>query len=242
MRSDGKIGDTAWPAERLGDALRELIGRTGLGDGQITTTADFSGQEIEEQIVQAATRAGCEAEPLATTLGDLPNELASAYPALIKLDEFSYLAVMRAQGRNLLVLTPALKRRRIPICDVCNLLREPAAQSRRQDLEKLLSQAGISLRRRKKALSILLNQQLGQTRCQAGWVLRSEAGAAPVRLLRQGGVIGNAAAMIGVHTLQYLLWLASWGCSAAYLSRAAWTGPGLLPGRCYSLHWCPARC
>lgn len=216
---DATLLHLAWPVGRLDDALRELICRTDQAEGanglpQVPT----HGQDIGEWIQDAAGRAGCEAEPLETTLGDLPNELAAAYPGLIQLNEDAYLVVLSAKGKHLHVLTPALKRKKLAIADLCGVLRQSAEASHRTGLKEMLSGSGISGGRSAKALTLLLNEQLSGTRFNACWILRTEPGANPVRLLRQAGVIGNAAAMVAAHTIQYVLWLASWAILASLSS------------------------
>ncbi len=213
---DGTLCDLAWPVARLGDALKELICRTDqAASSNGLPQAPKHGEQISEWIQDFARRAGCEAEPLATTLGELPNELAAAYPALIQLGEDAYLVVLSAKGKHLHVLTPVLTRKQVAIEDLCGILRKPAEASHRSSLEEMLSGSGISSGRSAKAMALLLNDQLSRTRFNACWVLRSEPGANPMRLLRQAGVIGNATGMVAAHTVQYVLWLASWAILAS---------------------------
>ncbi len=213
---EGTLGDLAWPVGRLDDALRELICRTDQAEGaNRLPQAPKYGEQISEWIQDFARRAGCEAEPLETTLGELPKELAAAYPALIQLGEDAYLAVLGAKGKHLHVLTPGLRRKQIPIANLCGVLHKSAEACYRSSFEEMLSGSGISGARSAKAMAILLNDQLLRTRFNACWVLRSEPGGNPVRLLRQAGVIGNAAGMIAAHTVQYILWLASWAILAS---------------------------
>ncbi len=224
------LRELAWPVERLDDALREVICRTGLAnEASGVSHGPKYGEDIGGWIQNAARRAGCEAEPLETTLGNLPNELAAAYPALIQFDEDAYLVVLGAKRKRLYVLTPALKRERVEIADLCGVLREPAEASHRISLKEMLAGSGISGARSSKAIRLMLNEQLARTRFNACWILRSEPGVNPLRLLRQAGVIGNAGGMIVAHTVQYLLWLASWAILAS-LSSSGRLEPGWLLG------------
>ena len=102
MMNAEKLSGLAWPIARLNDALRELICRADLANsGGGLPQAPKNSQQIGEWIQEFARRAGCEAEPLETTLGELPNELAAAYPALIQLGEDAYLAVLNAKAKRI---------------------------------------------------------------------------------------------------------------------------------------------
>jgi ATP-binding cassette subfamily B protein len=69
-------------------------------------------------------------------------------------------------------------------------------------------------------MRFLLNDQLANRPFDQGWVLRPHVGANTLGLLRETGAIRNAGALVGAHTLQYLLWLASW----AILGRLSFDG------------------
>ncbi len=187
----------AWPLERLGDALREI---TGCGAVHLEPAA---GEFIDSWILEAAKRAGFNAEAM--------DDLAGCYPAIIRVTESSYLAVLWTGAKRVTVLTPELKRVNLGIQQLSSALLEPAELVYRPALEALLEDAGLPRRHRKKALQLLLNEQLAGKRFTHGWVLRPDPGGPAVGLLRQAGVLGNAASMIAAHTLQYVLWLLSWG-------------------------------
>ncbi len=208
--------DFAWPAARLDDALRELISRTGLADdtSRLPQAPKIS-HRVREWIEDAASRANCEADTLEATLGNLSDELASAAPALVQTGENAFLAVMSVNGKWLYVLTPSLKRKRVAVTDLCKTLREPLEASHRAHIDELLSGSGIARGRRAKARALLLDEQLARTRFNKCWAVRSAAGANPLRLLRQAGVVGNALGMVVAHTVQYVLWLASWAILAS---------------------------
>src|SRR5207302_1293041 len=64
--------------------------------------------------------------------------------------------------------------------------------------------------RRERTLSLLLNEQLGETRFDQAWILRIAPGARPLPWMRQVKAIHNGIGLIVAHAAQYLLWLASW--------------------------------
>ena len=201
----------AWPATRLGDALRELVSRTGIGNGTATLVeGGCNTSEPGEWLDWAAAHLECEAEPVEATLRDLEKSLAYAYPAIIRVSEARVLAVLGGGKRKLRVLTPALEIRRVPLADICEAIRKPGEQGQRSELAKLLENAKIPPRLQDRTLRFLLTEQLGNKRFDQCWILRPHAGANPARLFRETGALQNAGTLIGAHTVHYLLWLASW--------------------------------
>ncbi len=203
-----KPAEFGWPLNRLPEALDELFrfhaGRRG------SCAAPRSADEVGEWLRQAAKQAGCEAEPLETTLGELETELAAASPALLKISDDSYLAVIAGNKTTLRVLTPALEQKRVSLSHVCDAIRAPTEAPHRQTLETLLTQARVRPSKRAKALKLLLDEQLCRHRLAGCWTLRSEPGGKPLRLLKEAGTVGNAAGMIVAHSVHYLLWVTSW--------------------------------
>lgn len=201
----------AWPAARLGDALRELVSRTGIGNGAATLVeGGCNTSEPGEWLDWAAAHLECEAEPVEATLRDLEKSLAGAYPAIIRVSEARFLAVLAGGKRKRRVLTPALEIRRVPLADICEAIRKPGEQGQRSELAKLLESAKIPPALQDRTLRFLLTEQLGNKRFDQCWILRPHAGANPARLLRETGALQNAGTLIGAHTVQYLLWLTSW--------------------------------
>ena len=200
-----------WPAARLGDAVRELISRAKIGNNAAPfMEGGCTAPEPGEWLDWAAKHLGCEAEPLESTLRDLESNLACARPAIVRVSESRFLAVLKGDKRKLRVLTPALEVRRVPLSEICEIIRQPVEQAQRAELAGLVENARIPHALQAKAMRFLLNEQLGNKRFDQCWLLRPHAGANPVRLLRETGAIQSAGALISAHTLQYLLWLASW--------------------------------
>jgi len=211
----------AWPVARLGDAVRELVVRTGIGNVSMEPVQNFAvAADLGDWLDWAAKHLGCEAEPIESTLRDLEHDLACAFPSLIRISDELFLAVLEARKRRLCVLMPDLKVQRIPLADVCNWIRQPLGEPQRLELTPLLESAGIPPVLRARTMRFLLNDQLANKRFDQGWVLRPHVGANTLGLLREAGAIQNAGALVGSHTLQYLLWLASW----AILGRLSFEG------------------
>lgn len=201
----------AWPRARLADALCELAARAGIGDrAKEFTTPCASDMDPGEWLDWAAKHFACEAEPIESTLRDLERDLARAHPSILQVSETSFLTVLDGNERKLRVLTPAGEVRGVALPDICDLIRKPAEQDHRVALASLLESAAIPDGLQARTMRFLLNDQLGNKRFDRCWLLRPHAGANPRRLLRETGVFQNAGVLIGAHTVQYLLWLASW--------------------------------
>ena len=198
-----------WPSIQLPQALTEVVRRAGLCQEALELPPPGKA-EGGAWIEWAARRAGCEAEPLEMPLRDLAQELAIAKPALLRISDAQYLAVLDANARRLVVLTPGLERRNIALARVCIAIREPFEQSVREPLEQMLAETGMDPAARKRPLALLLDEQIGHKRWRQCWLLRLPPGGKTVPLLRDAGTLQNGAALIAAHTIQYLLWMASW--------------------------------
>jgi ATP-binding cassette, subfamily B, bacterial len=200
-----------WPIERLADAFRELTAAARLAEPSSNPLrAPSEPQQIPEWIEHATKQAGCEAEPLATTWAELPNDLAAAYPAILEIGDSTYLVILRVKGKSAFVLTPDLKRKRVRLADICQALRQRAQGTYRTGLENLLAGVAISQRKKNRATHLLLIEHFANLRFNRCWVFNCGPAAKPSVLLKQTGIIRNAIGIIAVHALQSLLWLASW--------------------------------
>jgi ATP-binding cassette subfamily B protein len=208
-----RLAAFAWPAARLGDALTALARHSGL----TSTTAETinpprlgGGANAGEWIESAAKRLSCEAEAIESNYRDVQADLAFAFPALLRLSDELFLAIVSSRGQRLRVLAPNLRVGTIAIREACNAIREPLERSTRPEYEHLLADAGISKSRRSSTVSMLLAEQLGDRRFDQCWLLRPGPGADMVRSLRKVGAIRNGIGLLAAHTAQYLLWLTSW--------------------------------
>ncbi len=213
----------AWPSSRLGDAMAALAARAGLvasAADPVNPAAFSSGVEAAAWMERHAKLLGCEAEPIETTLADLDHELLAAYPALLRVFDDAFLAVLDARAGTLRVLTPVLRVERLPLAQVCDLIREPLERPSRAEIERLLGDTRVPAGRESKTVRLLVREQLRETRFNQCWILRSPPGARPMRWLREPRALRNLGRLIAAHTFQYLLWVASW----AILGRLSFEG------------------
>ncbi len=210
MTLPAEIARCGWPFDRLGEAVTALAQKSNLATGAAEIpNPDHDALDPGEWIDWAAKQLGCEAEPLQTTLGDIDSDLVGAYPAIIKASDSVFLALLNGDGKRVRLLSPAGDCVRVNTRQLCDSIRD-VSDCERAELEAILDQVHVSLRRRRRTLQLLLAEQYRKKRFNQCWVLRLQPGARPRQLLTEVGAIRNGAALIGAHTLQYLLWLLSW--------------------------------
>jgi ATP-binding cassette, subfamily B, bacterial len=210
MAASRYIEAFAWPTARLGEAM-----------GALARHCRFCSHELDALrtapppvdagcwIELAAKHLGCDADPIEANYRDLEAQLESAYPAVLRVSETLFLAIIAACNGRIRVLTPALRPASIAIADLCQILREPLERVARADYERLLD-ARLPASRRARTLSLLMSEQLSNRPFRDCWIMRPSPGAATLRSLRGVGAVRNAAGLFAAHTAQYLLWIASW--------------------------------
>jgi ATP-binding cassette, subfamily B, bacterial len=201
----------AWPATRVGDALSSLARKCGLTTAPDLLPAALSdGHNLSEWIESAAQHLGCEAEPIQSNYRDLESDLANAYPALLRLDESLFLAIVGCGGKRLRVLAPDLRVHSIATRSVAALIREPEERPARASYDQLFAEAKVPSSRQAKTVCLLAAEQLGDKRFDQCWMLRPSSGLPSLGWLRDVGARRNGSALLIAHTAQYLLWLTAW--------------------------------
>ncbi|HEX4772755.1 MAG TPA: ABC transporter ATP-binding protein [Bryobacteraceae bacterium] len=205
------LNNVLWKADQLVECLTQLCRRSGF-DNAAETLAPIAGIDGDpgRWIEQAAQRLGCEATPLETTYAALPDDLKSAYPAILSVGADSYLAASGRRGHKLLVITPAGQITRVDIETVCAAIREPHEAPHRENIGHFLAQAGITGKRRAAALALMLRERLAGRRLNHCWILWPGPQKGVLPWLKQTGALRITGALIGAHTAQYLIWIASW--------------------------------
>ena len=206
-----------WPPSKIGECVAALARRAGLLSG-VPEAADLvtgSAIGIENAIEWHARQLGCDAEAVETTFQNLEKELSAAHPALLKVGEAGWLAVARGDRRTLQILTPGsttrgVRLKRVPLKDVCLAIRAAVDQRIRPDCERLVQETNLPPAKQAKTVELLLAEQIAGKRFDQCWILRVSSGAGVRPWLRQANAVQNGMALIGAHTAQYLLWLASW--------------------------------
>ena len=102
-----RLSALAWPASRIGDALTALARHTCLTSrGAETINPANLGDSAcaSEWIESAAKRLGCEAEAIESNYRDLEADLAFAFPALLRISDMLFLAIVSSRRQKLRVL------------------------------------------------------------------------------------------------------------------------------------------
>ncbi len=202
-----------WPATRRGECITALARKSGLSNQQASVSNEGS-------IEWNAKRLGCEAEVIETTFADLENTLSVSHPALLQLGDAGFLAILRGNRRTLRVLAPDLATKRVALEAVCASIRATVDQPNRPEYERLIRETQLLQAKQAKMVDLLLAEQIGGRRFDQCWILRVSPGARPRRWLSQASTMRKASGLIAAHSIQYLLWLASW----AILGRLSFEG------------------
>lgn len=208
----GEVEAIGWPANRLPDALRALCEKAGLKVVQAATqpSAQWPSRDVGASIEWYAKSLGCEAETLHTNLRDLDEKLSSAYPAILQVNENTFVAILQCQKQTARLLTQELKLKEVAVEKLVRLIREPQVKALEEPLQALLTHTEIKASRREQAIDKLVREQLALKRFENCWVLRPYPGVPAREWLRYADAYRLGAGLTVTHTIQYLLWLASW--------------------------------
>lgn len=172
----------AWPVSSVAEAVERLAvasgfpaagSREGRRPAKALDTLD-SGVERFSRTLALDVEAGD------VTYADVETVLRTSGPALLKLrDEHQdrILAVISASGGTVRLLAPDGSRRRMPIRTVTSWIRTHVERPLDDQVELLLTKAGIPDTRRPAARQALLNTRLGSLTATRCWVLRPSADA-----------------------------------------------------------------
>ena len=160
----------------------------------------------------AASRLGLEVEALMVPYPEVEWLVRGAGPALLRIPgagEPRFLALLGG-GRQVAVLGPDRRRHHVRPDVVCAALCRDLEAPLLAAVDQMLDTAGVSARRRVSARATILREQLGTGWITGCWRLRPSRGTSLWRQAQRGRLPHRLLALIGMHTLQYLLWLLAW--------------------------------
>jgi ATP-binding cassette subfamily B protein len=208
-----ELAALAWPASRLGEALQALAQRSTLASAGAELPPPPARGPFGPWIDLAAGCVGFESESVETTYADVDRVVLRAGPALLHLPgdgDARFLALLPGRRRTVSVLGPDLAVHSLEREDVraalANALEAPFAG----DLDRLLGDAGVTLRRRARARAAILREQLGTAPLAGCWLLRLPPDANAWRQARDGGLPHRLAGLGAARTIEYALWLLAW--------------------------------
>jgi len=212
--------DASWPAEQLGDAMRALAERSGIRTTGARTAIpprrviDDPHGAIERWLEAAAEAIGVDAENVSIPYPEVEAGLSRLGPGIVGMRTRTgprFVAILgRRRRRSVQVLGPDLSVRTIPIEAMRSALCEPIEAEVAEPVDELLEAASVAAPRRERARRALLAQALAQAVVGPCWIVRPPASASIRDLARDAGVGRTIVALVAVHALAYLLFLAGW--------------------------------
>src|SRR5262249_17803733 len=154
---------------RLGEALEALARHSGLTPSGRETPVPAAGLAQDDAaalgawIEAAAAWMGLEAEPVESPYAEAERFVRAAGPALLRLPdqgEPRFLALLGGRRRTVSVLGPDLVVHRLRPQAVCAALCRGLETPLTTDVDRLLADAGVPVRRRTRAQQAILSEQL----------------------------------------------------------------------------------
>jgi ATP-binding cassette subfamily B protein len=201
----------AWPSERLGEALEALARKSGLPvkDGEMprpaATLALYPGMQ-GKWIEATAAWLGLEVEETEIPYPDLERNLRTAGPALLRLPDGSFAAIL--DNGNL--LAPDLSAKRLKSGILSAQLASAIETPLILEVDEFLAHAEVLPRRRSKARASILRERLRDARLGPVWSVRMPPGASAWAVAHRAGLPSRIALLIGAHAAEYVLWIVSW--------------------------------
>jgi ATP-binding cassette subfamily B protein len=211
------IHEMAWPASRLGDAIEAVARRSGLASRHVESPnpspllINAAGKAMGQWVETTAALLGLEAEPVETAYPEIERFARSAGPAIVPLsDKQHYLALLRGNGKHVVILAPDLSTHRLPAELICDAITRELEAPLVPVVESLLAKAGVAKRRFGRARRAIVRERLSQTRIDGGWLLRLRPGASFWQQLRFARLPRHLYNLAVLYALQYFLVLLAW--------------------------------
>jgi len=217
----------AWPLSRLDEAVELLarrIGRHGRAPQGMTTLTDAEvadGQAFGRAIERLLIAHSLEVEACTLRYGDVDRIPTPVVVRVPGPGEPAFLVIARRRGASLLALSTGRRWCRLDARECAEAVRSTTGHEEQRAVDDLLEAAAVAPGRRKAVSSALLGEQLADVPVTECWQVIPEPGGEFGRLLRDAGVVREAAALVTLHAAQFSLWIVSW----------ALIGRGALDGR-----------
>jgi ATP-binding cassette, subfamily B, bacterial len=209
-----------WPVSRLGEALEELARRANLYPlaDEVLRVPDVVVQkgilELTNWIEWASDRLGIEAEPIDTILAQFDEVIANANPALMyfqEKDHAGFYLLLKSNGRYVNLFGPDLKVHRQPVKALRTAMVTQYEGPLSDEIDRLLSAANVSDRRKPQVRSMLMQERLGKQRIGRCWLLRLPPLTGFWRQLLQARLPQRLALILGVFVVVYSIEILGWG-------------------------------
>lgn len=213
------LDELAWPAERLGEAIALIADRVlptrGGADVPVVPAHLLEGgnRGLGVWIEEASRSSGLDAETLTVRYSELPARLRRLGPTVWPLAQTPtsrFLVTLPGSHRHLWVLTPDRRQERASVEVVRQAVCNEIESREGPRVDRLLEQTAVPESRRARARRALMDSRLSFTPLAGAWTFSLPAGAAPRLHARIGGWPAALAVILGAHSAQYLLGIASW--------------------------------
>jgi len=214
----------SWPLLNLGDAMEALARARGLlpqeelraGSTSLPPAELYAaegGAALSRWIELAADRLSIEVEPVQANYGETRRLLENAGPALLYIPvegEMRFLALLGSGRGYVSVLGCDLRVHRIEVEVVRRALFRNLESLFTADLDRLLKEAGVPLRRREQAREAILRERLSSAQIGGCWLLGLRPTASLRHQIKHSGSPGRFFKVIAANAALYLLSLLSW--------------------------------
>lgn len=208
----------AWPTAELGSAIEGLARKSGLATRpvQVPAAPETIGQDDEalgQWIEAAATWLGVEAEPLTASYEAFDQLLHKARPALLRLPNEGparFLLLLGSSRGTVSILRPDLGAAHLRPEVIRDALRHSIEAPLAPEIDALLADAAISLRRQKQVRAAMMRERLRDRQVGGCWLLRLPPGSSFWTQLRQAHLPQRVLLLAGTHTVEYVLWILAW--------------------------------
>ena len=187
-----------WCPHELPGGLDRLRGQSDLSNRSVTGRACESIAEVLEVM---ASVAGCETVPLSCTADQVANCIARSAPMVLPIaDSNEALLLVRANRRQVTLIGQDGGQRTMPMKALIALLCPPLSAADEATIVQLEEDMGVEVARS------FRQERLRRQRTFVGWQVPLE----PAQNLLNRQNLLAVAGLVGVHVLQFGLWVLSW--------------------------------
>lgn len=211
------IDASAWPVERLHEALGALASASGLAAAGAasgpTVSHAHADLPLDAQVDAAARGTGVDAEPVAARVADCADLLRRAGPALLTVrsaGSVRLLLLLPGRGRRVRLLGPDHRVRGCPVDVLRDALCAPLEHAVRGDVERVLAAADLPPRRRAVTRRALIADRLAGVELTGCWILRAPRDEGLWRQVARTRGPRRIGAMLATFAVLYGLELAGW--------------------------------
>lgn len=218
MSAQGILAEAWWPIDALGDALEALAAAHGLQDNAGQARHGDSWPSIPAGregawLAWAAEQAGIEAVPVAASVRELGQVLASGGPAILQVEhqaQRGFLALTGQRRGDPVFLRPSPGRYRARRASVEALLCAGHDATVRPEVERVLDIAEVNSRRRQRVADAMVAERIGGEEVDGIHLLRMPATAQFRRQLWDAGIPVRLMQVVGLFVLLYCAELWGW--------------------------------